>query len=135
MFWAAYFSIVGITNTFDALKALGILATDWKFASGNWQLMLSVTGLYGTPVWLTGFLFLGVVAWEFFGAALLWQSLRVRASAGFAANATRGFTVIIALSCAFLLADEIFLAYSVAGTHTHLLIAQIASWLVITRTS
>lgn len=133
LFWASYFSIVVITNVFDGLKGLGVLAPEWKFASGNWQLMVSVTKLYGTPTGVTALLFVGVVAWEVLGAALLWQSLAARDTPGFSAAATRGFTIIIALSAAFLLADEIFLAYSVAGTHIHLLIAQIVSWMVVTR--
>jgi|GEM_PF-1271011 len=135
-FWAAYFSIVAITNICDGLKVIDVLPADWKFASGNVGLMFSVTKLYATPFWLTAIMFAGVVLWEVLGAMLLWQSFGARASARFSHSATRAFTVTIALSCGFLLADEIFLAYSlVAGSHMHLLIAQLVSWHVVTRSN
>ena len=31
-FWALYLSVVVVTISFDALKALGMLGADWKFA-------------------------------------------------------------------------------------------------------
>ncbi len=64
-------------------------------------------------------LFAGVVVWEGLGAVLLWRPTDA------------AFVVTLALWGAFVLAEEIFLAYVVEATHLRLFIAQLVTLLVI----
>jgi hypothetical protein len=51
-----------LTNLCDGLKALGLLGEGWRFASGNWALVVGTTGIYRVPTPLVVVLFAGVVA-------------------------------------------------------------------------
>ena len=126
MFWAAWFTLVVLTNLFDALKAGRVLPAGWTFASGNWELMLKVTAVHATPVAIVGVLFLGVIAWEAGAAVLFWRAWAAGGRGGLAA-----FTVGLGLWAAFVLADEIFLAYSIEATHLRLFAVQLLSVLAL----
>lgn len=127
LFWAAWLSVVFTTNLCDGLKALGVLPPSWSFASGNYAFVCQTTARYGTPAWVNGVLFASVIAWEGLAAVLFWL-----------AGATyRGrwlypaFATGLALWAAFILTDEVFVAYPVEGTHWRLFIAQLATLLVV----
>jgi hypothetical protein len=126
LFWAAWFTLVALTNVLDALKAGGVLPDGWSFASGNWQLMLKVTALHATPVAVVGVMFLGVIAWEALAAVLFWRAWAAGGRGGVVA-----FTVALALSAAFALADEIFIAYTLEAGHLRLLGLQLLSVLAL----
>ena len=131
--WAAWLTVVFTTNALDALKALGLLSEGWAFASGNYRFLVATTARYGTSTWINAALFAGVIAWDAIAAALFWQATWL-----FPGRATKGngpvrvaFTVSLALWGAFLLADEIFVAYEVEAKHLLLFTAQLATLLVI----
>jgi len=126
LFWAAWFTIVVLTNVFDALKAGRVLPAGWTLASGYWELMLKVTAVHGTPVIIVGLLFLGVIAWQVVAAVLFWRAWVAGGRGGLAA-----FTVALALSAAFALADEIFVAYTIEPVHLRLLALQLLSVLAL----
>ena len=126
LFWAAYFSVVTLTNLFDALKALGFLPAGWKLASGNYGLMLNVTGVYSTPTPVVALLFLGVILWEVLASILFWRAWALRGRAIHTA-----FTAGLGLWAAFTLADEIFVAYPLVGVHLRLFVAQLVSLLAL----
>jgi len=132
-FWAAWLSIVTLTNVLDGLKTMRMLPTGWAFASGNYAFMASTVAKYGTPAAVTAVLFAGVVLWELLAAVLFWRALAAhRRDAATAWDAVRqAFTVSLALWAAFMLADEIVFAFDAESTHVRLLIAQLASLLVI----
>jgi hypothetical protein len=132
-FWAAWLTVVLTTNVLDAAKALGLVPEGWAFASGNYRLMAETTSRYSTPAWLNGLLFAGVIAWEGAAAGLFWLACwRFRGNAAPSRRALyAAFTASLLLWGAFLLADEVFLAYAVAGTHLRLLTAQLATLLAI----
>ena len=132
-FWALWNLVVCFTNLCDGLKALGVLGAAWRFTSGNYPLLVGTTALYGTPSWINVVLFLGVISWEGASAILFWLACRRFGS-------TKGrslqvmhtaFTVSLALWAAFILADEIFLAYGLEGTHLRVFTGQLATLLVI----
>jgi hypothetical protein len=131
-FWAAWFTIVFLTNLFDLLKQLGIVAQDWAFASGNFGFMAATTSLYATPESVVLLLFIGVVVWEAVAAGLFW-----RAFAGYGSGVAgmgrinTAFAVGLALWAAFLVADELTMAYDVASTHMGLLTAQTVTLLAL----
>jgi hypothetical protein len=134
LFWALYFAIVCTTNLTDALKALGILDARFVFASDNYQLIRRVTGIYELPELLNVLLFAGVVLWEGVAAAVFFHAF-FKAAADYGGEATLlAFGVSLALWMTFILMDEFFIAYHVAGletTHIGLLAAQLASLILI----
>ncbi|KAA9349961.1 hypothetical protein [Larkinella humicola] len=135
LFWALYFSLVLGSNSTDALKALGLLPTDWVFASGNYAMVRTVVGIYHPPVWVAGLFYTGVLVWQAVGAVLLWRAFAatVRQTQHYPQAAYQALTVTIGLWAAFILADEFFLAYEMSGlsaTHFSLLIAEIGTLLV-----
>jgi hypothetical protein len=132
-FWAAWLSVVLTGNVLDGLKASGLLAESWPFASGNYRFLVETTARYGTPAWLSGALFVGVVAWEGTAAALLWLawwSFR-GSSAGGKTRLYAAFTTVLSLWLAFAVADEVFITYAVEGTHLRLFTAQLATLLAV----
>ncbi len=131
--WAAWLTVVLTTNALDALKALGVLGDSWLFASGNYQFLMATTSRYGTPAWLNGVLFAGVIAWEGTAAALFWLAwwaFRGPAERGRAVRYA-AFTAALSLWLALAIADEVFIAYPVEATHVRLLIAQLATLLTV----
>ncbi len=136
LFWAAWLTVVTLTNITDALRQLGALPSGFGWASYNFDLVRETVGAHGVPVAVAALLFAGVIAWEILASALLWQAWNVMrkdstGAAGSSAEVTRAFAVSIALWCAFLMATEVFINYATAGTHKATLIAQIATLLLI----
>jgi hypothetical protein len=126
-----WLAVVFATTLCDGLKALGLLGEGWAFASGNYRLVGQATARYGTPGWLNGLLFVGVVCWE--GATALLFCL-----AGLRWGRREGhglrhaaFATGLGLWAAFLLADEAFVAYALEGTHLRLFTAQLATLLAV----
>lgn len=131
-FWAAWLSVVFLTNFLDGCKAIGLLGEDWVFASGNFRFVSETTARYGTPGWVNGLLFLGVVFWEGFAAVLFWRAcLGFRSKTGRPRLLYAAFIVSLLLWSAFLVADEVFIAYALEGTHFRLFVAQLATLLAV----
>ena len=126
LFWAAWFTIVLSTNVCDALKAGRVLPAGWTLSSGNWELMLKITAVHATPVAVVGVMFLGVIAWQAVAGVLFWRAWAAGGRGGVSA-----FTVSLALWAVFVLADEIFLAYTIEGTHLRLFAVQLLSVLAL----
>lgn len=133
LFWAVWLSVVFATNALDGCKALGVLGESWPFASGNYRFLGETTARYGTPPWLNALLFLGVIGWEGSAALLFWLAwirFRVGRKEGQRLRYA-AFTVSLMLWSAFAVADELFIAYEVEGTHLRLFTAQLATLLAI----
>jgi hypothetical protein len=128
--WAAWFSVVFATNLLDAAKALGLLGQGWPLASGNYRFLAETTARYGTPAWLDGLLFAGVIAWEGLAAGLSWAASFRGVGKG-AGVRYAAFAAGLSLWLAFMIADEVFLAYAVEGTHVRLFTAQLATLLAV----
>jgi hypothetical protein len=131
-FWAVWLSVVFATNVLDGCKGLGLLGEGWAFASGNYRLLTETTARYGTSAWLNGLLFLGVICWEGAAALLFWRAwLRFRRGNQGRRALYAAFTAGLTLWAAFLVADEVCIAYPVAGTHLRLFTAQLATLLAV----
>lgn len=130
-FWAAWLTVVFTTNLLDGLKALGLLAAPWPFASGNYGFLSATTARYGTPAWLNALLFLGVIAWEGAAAALFWLAWWTLPRPPGAGWRYAAFTSALCLWLAFAIADEVFITYEVEGPHLRIFIAQLLTLLAV----
>jgi hypothetical protein len=130
-FWAAWLALVFLTNLLDGLKALGLLAESWPFASGNYRFMVETTARYHPPAWVNGLLFAGVVGWEAIAAVLFaWAALSFRGR-GEQRGLYPAFLVSLMLWAAFLIAEEVCIAYTVEAVHFRLFTAELATLLVV----
>lgn len=133
VFWAIWQTVVFATNLVDAGKVAGLLPASWTFASGNYGFVVETTARYGTQAWLNALLFAGVLGWEAAAAVLFWLAcccFRGRRRPG-ASLVYSAFTTSLGLWGAFMIADEICIAYSVEAAHVRLLTAQLATLLVL----
>jgi hypothetical protein len=131
--WATWLTVVFATNLMDLGKALGLVPEGFAFASGNYRFLVETTARYGPPAWLSGLLFLGVVCWEGLAALLFWLAWRRFQGRGEAGRRTlhAAFLAGLTLWAAFMIADELFIAYAVEAVHVRLLTAQLATLLAI----
>lgn len=132
LFWAVYFFMVWTTNVFDALKARGLFGPNLAYGSKNYEAIVKVTSGVG-PAWLPPLLFAGVLAWEGLAAVLFcwsWWVFRGVHQPGVRIMNT-AFAVGLALWAAFNLADEIFIAYELEGTHRSLFAFQLLCLLAL----
>lgn len=136
LFWALYFSIIWLSNSTDALKALTLLPADFRFVSGNYSLVSKVVGIYRATAGLAGLFFAGVILWEGIGAVLFWRAFvsTLRQSGRNRVLAYQAFGVTIGLWATFIFTDEVFLAYEFPGlssTFFNLLIAELGSFILL----
>jgi hypothetical protein len=132
LFWALWLTVVFLTNLANAGQALGLLDSSWAVASGNWKLILETTVRYKTPPTLNAILFAGVIFWEGLAAVLFWQagvSFRDKESARKAVY--RAFMTSLLLWSAFLIADEVLIAYPLESTHLRLFVAHFVTLLAV----
>lgn len=130
--WGLWLSVVLLSNLADAGKGLGLLPAWWVFASGNLKAIKETTAAFGISDFINSLLFAGVIVWEGIAAFLFWQATwmyRGRKSGREALYLA--FKISLGLWGAFLIADEIWLAYALEGTHLRLFIAQIVTLLSI----
>ncbi len=133
LFWAIWISIVTLMNVGDAFKAAGLLPPDWKLSSGNYDAIVHVTSIYGTPRWLDFLLLLGVIVWESVAMVLFWWALRrywTAASRRWHA-VYLAFISLLALFGVFILTDEIFHKYGLEGDHRGIAMLLLASLIAI----
>lgn len=126
-FWAVYFLLVAASNLSDALIAVGWLSAGVPFTSGNFALIGEVTSIYGVPGWVNGLLFAGIILWQIALVVLFARAF------GNAELLNVAYGASAALWVAFILADELFIAYHVQGlesTHVGLLTLQCVTWLL-----
>jgi len=140
--WGCWLAVVTCSNATNALAASGAIARP-AFASSNYELIESTTATYHPSHAAVWALFLAVIAWEACAAVLylraaLWarrsavptdDELAARARAVDAAALAALFGM--GLFAAFMLADEICIAYSLQAGHMRALAAQGVSWLVV----
>lgn len=133
LFWSVWISVVVVMNIGDGLKALGVLPNDWKVSSGNYEQIVKLARVYGTPHWLDFLLFLGAVAWESVCVVLFWWALLrfTRLHRRSWRLVYLAFTGLLALFFAFILSDEIFHAYVTERDHRGIAVLLLASLLAL----
>jgi hypothetical protein len=118
-FWTLWFGIVCLTNLFAGLKAIGIVSKQTKFASQNFALVTKAVSTYRLPEWVPGFLFCGVIVWQFIAAALFARAFLSSWTAHSLvwSPVNTAFAAGLALWAAFMIADEIFMEYNNERSH------------------
>jgi hypothetical protein len=130
--WAVWLSVVFVSNLADAAKGLGWLPDSWAFASGNLQFIRQTTARYGTPDTVNGVMFAGVIVWEGAAAVLFWRAVCAWRGCGIGRRAVyQAFATSLFLWAGFLVADEVFIAYPLEGTHLRLFVAQLVTLLAV----
>jgi hypothetical protein len=132
IFWAIWLSVVFLSNLPDAGKGLGLLGDSWAFASGNFKFIKETTARYGTPDLVNALFFAGVILWE--GVATLlfwWAAWTFRGKESERRILYFAFTTSLLLWGAFLVADEVFIAYPLESTHLRLFIAHLVTLMTI----
>jgi hypothetical protein len=132
LFWAIWLSVVFLSNLADAGKASGLLGESWAFASGNLKAVEVATARYGTPAGVNAALFAGVILWEGAAAVLFWRAgLRFRGRGSARKAVYVAFTTSLLLWGAFLVADEVLIAYPLESTHLRLFVAHLVTLLAV----
>ncbi len=132
LFWAVWLTVVFLSNLADAGKGLGLLGQSWAFAAGNWRFMQETTARYGTPAAVNAALFGGVILWEGGAAVLFWRAgLSYRGRDSSRKAVYLAFTTSLLLWGAFMVADEVLIAYPVEGTHLRLFVAHLVTLLAV----
>lgn len=132
LFWAVWLSVVFLSNLADAGKGLGWLDESWSFASGNWKLLQETTARYRTTAVINALLFTGVLLWEGSAAVLFWRAgWKYRGRGSARQTVYLAFMTSLLLWSAFLVADEVFLVYSLESTHLRLFIAHLLTLLAV----
>jgi hypothetical protein len=130
LLWATWLTIVTVMNVIEALKAVRVLPESVK-ASSNWTLMLRVTSVYETPLWINSMMFAGVIIWEAVATLYLWAGFFT----GNIETATTALILCIALWGAFILVNQFFLVFNtepaVATVHRDLFVVFVVSLLAI----
>ena len=130
LLWAMWLSMVTVMNILETLKALHLLPQNFK-ASSNWSLMLRLTAIYKTPIWLNAFMFVGVIVWETVATLFLWAAFFT----GNLETATTAMIICIALWAAFILLNQFFLVFTtepaVATVHRDLFVAFLVSLMAL----
>ena len=132
LFWAVWFSVVFLSNLADAAKGLGFLDESWSFASGNFKLVKETTARYAIPNPVNAILFAGVIVWEALAAGLFWWATWSFRGKGSGRKAVyMAVMTSVGLWGAFLLADEVFIAYSLESVHLRLFVAHLVTLLAV----
>jgi hypothetical protein len=134
-FWAAWLSVVALTNILNALQAVGWLPESFRFVSGNWGWINQVMDPLAVPRGLQAFLFAGVILWEASSAVLFWRATAAYHGRPLAEEpaALTACGVNLALWAAFQILDEVFLAYQPEAVHRVIFLNQLATIVLLHR--
>ncbi len=132
IFWAVWLSVVFLSNLADAGKEAGLLGESWAFASGNFKFIKNTTARYGIPDSANALLFAGVILWEGVVTLMFWCVVwTFRGKKSGRKILYVAFTTSLLLWGAFVIADEILIAYPLESTHLRLFIAHLVTLLAI----
>ena len=122
------------SNLCDAAKSLGWLPASWSFVSGNLAAVRQTTAIYGLPEGIVWALFAAAIVWELAAAiTFAWATIQQGSNSGAWPASERALLVGIGLWSAFILADEIFIAFptGIEGAHLRIFIAHLVSLIAI----
>lgn len=125
LFWAMWFSLAALSNIIDLFNQLGWIAANWQFISHNFALIQGVVSIYGLPIFIVFVMFIAVIIWECLISVMFWMAAKQFYRSASMHYTNLAFTLGIFLWAAFLVMEEIFIAYSFEQMHLRLLVAQL----------
>jgi hypothetical protein len=129
--WAIWLSLVTIMNICEALIAMKVLPANFKFASSNWTLLLSVCGIYNTPRPLVALMFAAAIVWEALAAGFLWLAAFMRDRP----IVDAGFGLMMVLWGGFLVMSQFFRSFvvnpSIPEAHRSIYGVCLLSWIAL----
>jgi hypothetical protein len=132
LFWFGWFSLACLSNLFDMINALYGLPAEWHFVSGNYVAVAKVISIYSLPDFCLNLLFSldiliqAACALLFFLAAwAFWKQKELPTLVNYA------FGLSMGLWAAFILMDELFIAYAYEGTHLNLFAFELLTLLAL----
>jgi hypothetical protein len=132
LIWAVWLSVVFLSNLADAGKEAGLIGESWAFSSGNLKFIKETTARYGTPDLVNALLFVGIIVWEAVATLLFWWAFwTFRGKESGRRILYFAFTTALFLWGAFLIADELLIAYPLENTHLRLFIGYLVTLMTI----
>jgi hypothetical protein len=137
LFWSLWLSVVFSSNLTDGLRQVGLLPMEWRFASGNFRLIVQTIEIYSLGESWAAILFASVVLVQLGAAMLFWRAFLDRDTRieRDSPKVLQAFSLGILLFAAFLVADELFVVYDrlpgLETTHLLVLCGLLLSYLVI----
>ena len=137
LFWSLWLSVVSASNLADGLQQMGALPSPWRFASGNFALVVEAIEIYGMPRSLAAVLFVGVVTAQLGASLLFWRAFldRDAASTRHHPKVSHAFSAAGGIFASFLVADEVLIIYArlpaIETTHFLVLCALLLSFVAI----
>ncbi len=132
LFWGCWFAIASMTNVFDFLYAIDVLPKTWVFRSGNYGALGSVFRIYfDSPVFLN-VMFIADFSVQMLSAGLFYLAFIFvwsKRNAWFLINTA--FALSMALWAAFLIFEEIFLAYTYEPIAINLIVIELLTLLAV----
>jgi hypothetical protein len=129
---ALWISLVLASNIADALVTAGLVG-EWSYASGNLDAVRAVTDRHGVGDALDWLLFAGVLAFEALACGLAWRAVMsvARGVELFGPPVVHAMTAFVGLFFAFVLMDEVFIAYAFEAGHVQLIVLMLAVTLTL----
>jgi len=129
-FWAFYFSIVFITNSFDVPKHFGIMPKWWKLTSGNYNFLVRVNSAYKLTSRSLMPMFIGVILIELAAAIYFWKVI-VSPPVEISVSVYIPFSISLFMFGGFVILDEVFFSFLAEENHFRIFIALIVSLIFV----
>lgn len=126
-FWALWFSLAVLTNIFEIFKHLQVLPMQWWFHSQNFTLIKLVLDHAHLSTKVAWFVFAAVLIGEAFCCATHIRAFITQRWE----HILYAFTCSMSLWFAFVIAEEILIAYSFEAVHIRLLLLEGLSLLML----
>jgi len=129
-FWAFYFSIIFITNSFDVLKHFGIMPNSWKLTSGNYNFLVRVSSAYKLTNRSLMPMFIAVILIELVTAIYFWKAI-LSSPDQISDLVYIPFSISLFMFGGFIIIDEIFLSFLAEENHFRIFMALIVSLILV----
>lgn len=133
LFWAIWSLLVALSDSVNLLQHLHLLPSHWAYTSGNYDLVVQIFSLYkinNQPLFLFLYFIIVVSAWIitlFFGRAVFTSE---KNSEQYLLRCYTAFLMLFAIDACFILADELFIQYTLEHGHMERLGFKLVTFLV-----
>ncbi len=133
LFWAIWSLLVALSDTVNLLQHIHLLSPNWAYSSGNYDLITQLFSIYKInhqPLFLMLYFIIIVFAWIitfFFWRAALTSKKNLQY---YLQRCYIAFLMIFAIDACFVIADEIFIQYTLEHGHIDRLNFKLITFLV-----